>query len=106
MRELVGILLVRLVATRLPAPIAHDDLIGHRREQVMQPLGLSAFLERHVNGAAHTAEELGDRQRLGRQDGTRDHAAAVLPNRRDGRCLMYVQRHILRRPFHEGRSLV
>ena len=72
----------------------------------MEPLCVSPFLEGDPNGTAHTAEELDDRGRLGRQDGTRNHPASLLPDRRDGRCLMDVQRHILGRPLHEGRSLV
>ena len=30
----------------------------------MQPLRLRALLERHVNGASHTTDELGDRSRF------------------------------------------
>ena len=51
----------------------------------MEPLRLSPFLEGDPNATAHTAEELDDRGRLGRHDGTRDHVASLLPDRRDGR---------------------
>lgn len=51
--------------------------------------------ERDPNGATHAAEGLGDCQRLGWQNGTRDQAPSLFPGRRDGRCLMHVQRHYL-----------
>jgi hypothetical protein len=105
-RKLVGIQLVGLVAAVLATPIADNDPIDDRREQIVKPLGLGAFLERDVNGAAHAAEELNQRPSLRGQNAADDHAPALLADRRHGRCLMYIERHILGRPLHEGRSLV
>jgi hypothetical protein len=45
----VGIALVRLVAARLAAPVAHDDLVDHRREQISTEGGPES------NGAAASA---------------------------------------------------
>ena len=36
----------------------------------------------------------------------RDHTPPFAPNRRHGHCLMHVQPHILRVPFHESRPLL
>jgi hypothetical protein len=46
-----------------------------------------------------------NRRFFGGQNASRDHATALLPHRGHRCCLMHVKRHILRRAFHEGRSL-
>jgi hypothetical protein len=51
-------------------------------------------------------EELENGRLLRGQDCARDHSAALLPNRSDGRCLMHIQRDILQSALHESRSLV
>jgi hypothetical protein len=105
--QLVGIHLVALVAVAGPSPlIAHDDPIDERGHQPVQPLRLGPFLKGDVHAAAHAAEELDERWRLRGQDRPRDHPPAVVPDRGHRHCLMDVQRHILRRPFHESRSLL
>ena len=99
--------LVPLVALLpLPPPIAHDDAIHERREQIVQPLRLGPFLKDDVDRAPHAAEELHDRWCLRRQDAPRDHAPAVFPDRGQGGCLMHVQRHMFGAAFHESRSLL
>jgi hypothetical protein len=97
---------VGLVAAVFPAPVAHHDLIDQRAEQVVQPLRLGALLEDDVHGAAHAGEELGERAGLRRHDAAGDHAPAGLADRGNRRGLVDVERHVLRRSFHEGRSWV
>ena len=72
----------------------------------MEPLGLGALFEGHVDGTAQAAEELDDRLRFGRHDGTGDHAPAVLAHRGHGACLMHIEGDIFRAPLHESRSLL
>jgi hypothetical protein len=105
--ELVGIDLVALVPRLpLPPPIAHHHPIDQGHQQIVQPLGLRAFLKGDVDRAAHAAEELHDRRRLRRQDGPGDQPPGVLPDGCDGGCLMHVQRHMFGGAFHESRSLL
>ena len=88
------------------APIADDDAIDERRDQVVQPLGLRPFLKGDMHTTAHATDERNERQLLRRQDAPRDHPAARFPHRGDRGCLVDVQRDILRGPFHESRSLL
>jgi len=105
--QLVGIDLIALVPVPgLPPLIAHDYPIDERGHEFVQPLRLGPFLKGDVHGAAHPTEELDDRRPRGRQDGPREHVPALFPYRGHRRCLMDVQRDILRRPFHESRSLL
>jgi hypothetical protein len=106
LREPVGVHLVRFVAARFTASIAYDHAIGYGHQQVMQPLALGAFLNYNMNRTAHAPDKLDEHTRLGGQNAPGDHAAALLANCRHGCCLMNVERHILGRPLHEGRSLV
>jgi hypothetical protein len=107
LRQPVGIHLVALVPLPgLPPPIADDDSINERRDQIVQPLRLGPFLKGDVHGAAHAAEELPDRGALRRQHAPGNHAAALLSHRRDGACLVDIERDILGGPFHESRSLL
>jgi len=105
--HLIRIDVVALVAlSGLPAPIADDDPIGERGDQVVQPLRPGSLLEHHVEGPAHSAQELHDRRPIRRQHAPGDHPPAVRPHRGHRGCLMDVQRDILRTPFHESRSLL
>lgn len=90
---------------RRPAPIADDDPMHQRRQQVVQPLRLGPFLEGDVHGTAHPADELRERDTLGRQHAPRNHPPALRPHRCHRSCLVDVQRDILCSPFHESRSL-
>jgi hypothetical protein len=56
-----------------------------RREQIVQPLRLRAFLEGDVHRASHPGEELQQRRILSGQDAAGDDLAAGLPHRRE-RC--------------------
>ena len=77
LRELVRIGLIAFVpAAGLPAAIADDHPLHQRRTQIVQPLRLGAFLERHVHCPAHPPEELHKRWSLRRQDGPGNHAPA------------------------------
>ena len=59
--QLVRIRLVALIALRrLAAPIAHQDPVDHRDQEIVESLRLRAFLERDVKGAAHAAEPVHD----------------------------------------------
>ena len=105
--QLIGIDLIGLVPLpRRCAAIADYDSIHQRRQQVVQPLGLGAFLEGDMHRAAHPAHELRDRAAVGRQHAPRDHPSALFPHRRTRSCLVHVQRDILGSPFHESRSLL
>jgi hypothetical protein len=53
-----------------------------RREQVVPPLRLRAFLEGDVHRAAHAGEELRQRRLLRREHAPGDDLAAGLPHRR------------------------
>jgi len=105
--QLVGIDLIALVPVPgRPPPIADDDPMDERRDQVVQPLRLGPFFERDVNRAAQTAEKLDDRGPVRLQDAPGQHPPALLPDRGHGRCLMHVERDILGGPCHESRSLL
>jgi len=105
--ELIRIHLAGLVAApALTPPVADEDPVRDRHQEVVQPLSLRALLEGDVHRASHAAEELDQRRRVRRQDAPGDHAPALLTDRSHGRCLMDIECHILTRPLHEGRSLV
>jgi len=105
--ELVGIDLIPLVAlVRRSAPIAHNDPIDERRQQLVQPLRLGAFLEGDMPGSTHPADELREGASVGGHHTPGDHPPAFLPHRRHRGCLVNVQRDILGSPFHESRSLL
>jgi hypothetical protein len=76
-RELVGVDLVGLVAAMFATPIADDHAIHDRREQVVQPLRLRAFLEGDVDRATHRTEELDQRGMPGGQDAARSRPRAA-----------------------------
>jgi hypothetical protein len=103
-RELVGVALVALAL--LAAAVADQHAVHARREKVVKPLGLHAFLEGDVDAAAHGGEELEQCLLFGRKDGADNDAPILLAHRSDGRCLIDVQGHILGRAFHESRSWV
>jgi hypothetical protein len=105
--QLRGVVPVALVAAlRFAAPIAHHHPCDPPDEEVVEPLRLRALLERHVDGATHPAEELEDRGRLGRHNAPRDHAAGVVADDGDRRCLVDIESDILGRLLHESRSLL
>ena len=105
--EVVGIDLIPLVAlARRPAPIADDHSIHERRQQLVQPLRLGAFLEGDMPSPAHPADELREGAAVRRQHAARNHSPALLPHRRHRSCLVHVERDILRGPFHESHSLL
>ena len=80
---------------RLAPSIAHQNAVDNGREQIVQPLRLRAFLERDVNGAAHAAEALDDRARVGRDDRARDHAPGLLAHGGHRGCLVHIEADIL-----------
>ncbi len=105
--EVVGIDLIPLIAlARRPASIADNHPIHERRQQLVQPLRLGAFLERDMPSPAHPADELRQGAAVSRQHASRNHPPAHLPHRRHRSCLVHVERDILRCPFHESRSLL
>ena len=56
--EMIGIDLVGLVSLPpLASPVADDDPIYHRRQEVVQPLRLRPFLEHHLDRAPQPDEE-------------------------------------------------
>jgi len=77
--EGVGIVpIVFVPLPRLTAPIAHDQTIDVRGQQVVQPLGLRPFLDRDVDRPPHPPEELRERWTVRRQDAPGDHPATLL----------------------------
>jgi hypothetical protein len=104
-REFVGVGLVRFVpAGGVAAPVTNDDALDLGREEVIEPLGLRAFLERHVDRPAHPAEVLEQGRRFGRDDTAGDDPSTVFAHRDHGGSLMDVEANVFRRAFHESRS--
>jgi len=107
LRELGGVHTVALVPVPGRAAAIADHHARHpRREQVVQPLRLRAFLEGNVHRPAQAGEELQHRRLLGREDAARDDPAAGIADRSEHRCLVHVQTHILARALHQGRLLL
>ncbi len=105
--KVIGIDLIGLVALPLlAASVADEHTVNPRREQIIEPLRLRAFFKRHVDGAAHAAEELEESVRLSRQNAAGDHPSAFLAHQGDGRCLMDIETYIFGAAFHERRSLL
>jgi hypothetical protein len=103
---LVGVDLIALVAAAvLPASIADDDARDQWADQLVQPLGLGALFQGHVDGAAHTTEELDEARFLGGQDGAGDDAPTFLADQGDGGCLVDVEGDLFDGPSHESTSL-
>ena len=81
LRQLVGVDLVTLVALpQLSAPVADDDPVHERLEEIVHPLRLRPFLQRHMERAPHPTEELDNGRLLRRHDASGDHPPAFLPH--------------------------
>ena len=99
--------LVTLVAClAFATPVADHDPIRDGLQEVVEPLGLSALFGRHLARSAHASEEADQGGLVRGHDVARDHASGGVAHRNDRRCLVHIQPHILRRAFHESRSLL
>ena len=106
--QLLGVDAVALVGElALAADVADHDPLGMRLQQVVQPLGLRSFLERHVDPRPGPSHERQDRPRLRRHRRSHRDRPALVPYARHDRCLMHVHSEILNRlVFHGSRPFL
>ena len=91
-REPLDVDAVILVAALvLAAHVTDDELLGVRHEQIVQPLRLGAFLERHVDTRPATLHQLQDRPGLSGHGGPHDDLSVGIATVGQDRCLMQVR---------------
>jgi hypothetical protein len=94
--QVIRIGLVSLATVPLLAPaIADQNGVDPVHQEVIEPLGLGALLEGHMDGPTHAPKELEDGRFFGGEDTSRNDPAVFFPDRDYGHCLVNVESHIL-----------
>ena len=79
----------------VPLRITHHDFLHPVANHFVKPLGLRAFLQRHMQRPAQTLDQFTDRTRFGRHHRFQHDFPFGIHHRRHCRCLVHIQTHIL-----------
>ena len=96
-----AIVLVARFQQRVLARVAYDHFGHVRLEQVVQPGGTSAFLERYPQSSLQSLEKFQDGSCFRFDQGLHYQFSAGVPDRNGYACLMHIHANILC-PIHGG----
>jgi hypothetical protein len=94
--QLVGVRLIALVAVgRLATPIAHEDTIDDRHQEIVQPLRQGALLERDMDRARMPRNHSTIAAASVGKNRSCDHLSRLLSHHRHRGCLVHIEPDIL-----------